>query len=243
MPNRSPQGHISFSRVFGAIVGFIFLVFNLWSFRQNYLLKHSAVGVQGVVIRTSAVRHRGGMAFNVDYAFDAGNRHFEATGQLTSDAYLKLRPGGPIDIRYVSSEPSISETADMSHNKVSLILIGCFGLPISLFILGVNLRKERLPAQYAQRQNLELVEENSGIEEMSSGDMGKTAPVFPDKWIAQPLWDNCRAIEVRDVDDVIIQLRKKNFQIKAEPFSTLFFRMAIAVDPDGDVYIVHQRTL
>ncbi len=149
MPRSSSQQGISFSRVFGAIVGLVFLVFNLWSFRQNYLLKNSAVTAQGVVIRTSAERHRGGMAFSVDYAFDAAGRHFEENGQITSGAYLKLRPGGSIDIRYVSSEPSISETSDMSHNKVSLMLIGLLGIPISLFILAVNFRRERLPAQYA----------------------------------------------------------------------------------------------
>jgi len=217
MPNRSPHGGISFSRVFGAFVGIVFLVFNLWSFRQNYLLKHSGVVIQGVVIRTNVVRHRGGMAYNVDYGFDVANKHYDGTGQTTASAYLKLRPGGPIEIRYVSSDPSISETADMSHNDVSLLLIGLLGIPVSLFILGVNFRREHLPTQYVQALDVDPVEETALIE-LPNGISGiaytmypvsdmkrarrfyeeelglRVAQNFEDRWVEYHLWDNCFAI-------------------------------------------------
>ena len=142
----------SLSRVFGAGIGVAFLFYNLWSFREHYLLKNSGATVQGTVLRTSVMRRKGGMAYNVNYAYDVSEKHYEGEGQISSSAYMKLRPGGPIGISYAASDPSISETSDMSHNNVSLFLIGCLGIPASLIILGVNLRRERLPEQYARAE-------------------------------------------------------------------------------------------
>jgi len=225
MATESHRGGTSLSRLFGAGVGVVFLVFNLWSFRQNYLLKNSGTTTQGTVVSTNMMRRKGGIAYNVEYGFDVAGQHYEGTGQTTSSAFLKLRPGGAIAIRYVSSSPSISETSDMSHNNVSLFLIGLLGIPISLFILGVNLRGERLPAQYSQKQVLNPVIDTAPIE-LPNGISGiaytmypvsdmkrarkfyeqelglKVAQDYGGKWVEYYLWDNCFAIATITGDDL-----------------------------------------
>ncbi len=221
MSSPSDHGGTSLSRVFGAGVGIAFLIYNLWTFREHYLLKNSGATIQGTVISTSVMRRKAGISYNVNYAFDAAGKHFEGTGQTSSGAYLKLRPGGPIQILYVPSDPTISETADMSHNNVSLFLIGVLGIPASLIILGVNLRRERLPEQYARTQamaqsldpdidvaTIELPNGISGIaftmypvtdmkraRKFYEGELGlKVAQNYGDKWIEYYLWDNCFAL-------------------------------------------------
>jgi predicted enzyme related to lactoylglutathione lyase len=214
----------SLSRLLGAGIGVAFLLYNLWSFREHYLLKHSAATVQGIVARTSVMRRKGGIAYNVDYGFDAAGKHYEGEGQISSSAYLKLRPGGPIAIRYVSSDPTISETSEMSHDNVSLFLIGFLGIPAGLIILGVNLRGERLPKQYAQfgdpslsldpfpeGASVELPNGISGIaftmypvidmkraRKFYEEELGlKVAQNYADQWIEYYLWDNCFAITTK----------------------------------------------
>jgi predicted enzyme related to lactoylglutathione lyase len=132
----------SLSRVFGVLLGLAFLILNTWTFREHYLLKHEAVPTQGQVIRTAVQRRKGGISYTIDYAFDAGGRHFEGSGQTSRSAYERLQPGGPIALLYVPSSPSISETTEMSHNNTSLFLSGVLGFPASLFILFLNLRPQ-----------------------------------------------------------------------------------------------------
>jgi len=225
------------------MVGLVFLVFNLWSFRQNYLLKHSGVTVQGIVTRTGIMHRRGGAAYSVDYGFVAAGKHFEGTGQITPAVYLTLRPGGPIGVLYASSDPSISETSDMSHNNVSLLLIGLLGIPISLFILGVNFRLERLPAQYAyeappepdttvETEAIELSDDHSGI------------PYLLRRYYEQEmgLKGGRLSFEVEDVNTFVEQLRKKGVRVKTEPLPTVACRMAVLVDRDGNTFTLYQRT-
>jgi predicted enzyme related to lactoylglutathione lyase len=211
------QNTASISRVFGVLLGAVFLAFNAWTFREHYLLKHDAAAIQGSVIRTSLQRRKGGISYTVDYAFDAGGKHYEDSGQISRKAYAELRPGGPIGLLYVPGSPSISETAEMSHNNTSLFLIGALGFPASLFILFVNLRpKFRSPPKVvvppreraAVAPRIEMPDTIKGIaftlypvtdmaraRRFYEEDLGlKAAHDFRGEWIEYHLWDNCFAI-------------------------------------------------
>ena len=241
MPSGSSHQGISFSRIFGAMVGLVFLVFNLVSFRQNYLLKESGVTIQGVVIRTAVERHRGGMAYSVDYAYDVSGQHFAETGQITAGAYLKLRPGGPIAIRYASSSPSISEPSDMSHNNVSLWLIGLLGFPISLFILGVNFRRERLPAQYAYDAPVEPETRTETISSEWPTEHSGIAYLVRQYYEKELGLKGGRiTFEVDDVDASVSRLREKGVRVKVAPVLISGCRTAVLVDANDNIFTLHQ---
>jgi len=69
MPNESTSEYFAFAGLWRACGARFFLIFQLWSFRQNYLLKHSGVTAQGVVIRTDIMRRRGGAAYQRQLLF------------------------------------------------------------------------------------------------------------------------------------------------------------------------------
>src|SRR5262245_11845485 len=115
----SAKSH-SGGRVFFAIAGFFFLAFNAKSFLEQYLLKHTAVTAQATTLRTEAVRRKGGIAYNVEYQFSLNGRTFDGTGLVTQSTFNSLYPGRPLEIHYVSSNPRINETAEMSHNGAGM---------------------------------------------------------------------------------------------------------------------------
>src|SRR5579872_1087909 len=94
-------------------------------------------------------------------------------------------------------------------------------------------------------------------------DLGlKPAVDYRGEWVEYHLWDNCFALsamtspamkpdanaggsialEVRDVDDWVEELRKKGTRIKVEPFSTRVCRMAVIIDSEGNAVTLHKRT-
>src|SRR5689334_19725236 len=98
-PNpRSPSS--SGPSFFILVLGGVFFLINVWSFRQAYLLKQRGTSVEGVVSRLFILRRKGSLSYNVEYGFEAGGRHFAAAADLSRDSYLALRPGGSIRIRY-----------------------------------------------------------------------------------------------------------------------------------------------
>jgi predicted enzyme related to lactoylglutathione lyase len=211
------QNTSSLSRVFGVLLGLAFLVLNAWTFGEHYLLKHDAVATQGSVLRTTSQRRKAGISYTVDYGFDAGGRHYEGSGQISRSDYERLQPGGPIALFYVPSSPSISETADMSHNNTSLFLTGVLGFPASFFILFINLRPQfrsrpkiaiappdRTPPPLA----VELPNTVQGIAftQYPVSDMARARRFYEEdlglrpshdfggQWIEYHLWDNCFAL-------------------------------------------------
>ena len=142
MPAASRQSGSSLSRLFIAGLGLAFLLMNLSSLRQSYLLKRFGTPGRATVTDTHLTRRRGGNAYNAAYTFDLSGKHYEGSGEVTASTYNSLRPGQSILIRYVPSSPAISESAEMSHNSTGLFIAGVLGLPTSLFILFMAFKKE-----------------------------------------------------------------------------------------------------
>jgi predicted enzyme related to lactoylglutathione lyase len=218
MPPPVHDNKSSASRLFILALGLAFLLFNASTFLQNYLLKHSALPIQATVSSVSIIRHRGGVAYAVEYGFDLSGRHFAGTGLVTQKTFTALQPQGPLWVRYVPSIPSISETVEMSHNDTSLFLTLFVGFPVSLFILFVTFRKPPSPVETAlPLSNQAAQETESPVElpntvkgiafmvypvtdmkrarEFYESDMGlKVARDFRGEWVEYHLWDSCFAI-------------------------------------------------
>jgi predicted enzyme related to lactoylglutathione lyase len=220
MSSASPENPSRSSRFFIGTLGMVFLVFNAWTFREHYLLKHSDAVIRGTVVQVRIMRRKGGLSYNVDYAYDLSGTHYEGSGQASQKAFVLLQPGGPIDIHYVPSDPAISETAEMNHSGTSLFLSAMLGFPVSLFILFAAFRNERRPQLAPPRPDAEDIEdiENTAPVELPNGikgiaftmylvtdmkrarkfyeeDLGlKVARDFRGEWIEYHIWDNCFAI-------------------------------------------------
>lgn len=204
--------------MFGVLLGLVFLAFNAWTFGEHYLLKHQSVPVQGSVLRTAFQRHKGSITYSVDYVFNVSGRHFEGSGGISRDAFVRLQPGSPIALFYVPDSPNISETAEMSHNNTSLFLTGVLGFPASLFILFVNLRPafrqqrpkiiDPLPETPPSSVRIEMPNTVKGIaftvypvtdmaraRQFYEENLGlRVAHDFRGEWIEYHLWDNCFAL-------------------------------------------------
>jgi len=81
------------------------------------------------------------------------------------------------------------------------------------------------------------------------------------KWVEYHLWDNCfalssiagesvkpsadaggsLALEVQDVDEFLLELKKKGTRIKLETFSMPGCRMAVVVDSEGNALTLHSK--
>jgi len=142
MPAASGPSGSSFSRFFIAALGLSFLAMNGVSLRQNYLLKHSGVSGVASVASTFMTRRRGGNAYNATYTFTVAGQTYDGTAEVSPATYYSLRPGQRLAIRYVPSDPTISESAEMSHNGTGLFIVGVLGLPTSLFILWAAFRSK-----------------------------------------------------------------------------------------------------
>ena len=143
MSVESRHGQLSLSNILGGLLGIIFLLYNLWSFADHYRLKESGAVVQAQVTHSSIARRKGGISYNIDYTFDLAGKHYEGAGALSQHTFSTLRIGGPVAVRYVAINPSISEPAEMSHDRASLLLHGAIGIPISFIILFAAFRKEK----------------------------------------------------------------------------------------------------
>jgi len=143
MASRSSQNQTSISNILGGLLGVVFLLYNLLSFADHYRLKENGVTVQAQVTSSSIARRKGGISYNVDYAFDVAGKHYEGAGALTQHTFGTLSIGGPLEVRYASSNPTISEPAEMSHDGASLFLHGVIGIPAGLLILFAAFRKEK----------------------------------------------------------------------------------------------------
>ena len=143
MPAESRQSHLSISTLLGGLLGAVFLLYNVWSFAEHYRLMRTGATLQAQVMRASVARRKGGITYNIEYAFNLEGKPYEGQGQLSQKTFGTLRIGGPIAIRYASRNPTISEPEEMSHDNASLFLYGVVGIPISLFILYVAFRRER----------------------------------------------------------------------------------------------------
>jgi len=289
-PSRdSEERGLSMSNLFGAGFGVVFLLYNSFAFHEHYVLKHDGATAPGTVTDSKVVRRKGGISYTVDYVFNLEGHHYAGSGTLTQQTFGSLRIGGPIDVRYVRSNPSVSETAEMSHEDASLLFHGLVGLPVSLFIIVAALRQKRAPPeQYLRRRDAAtapptapaVIELPHGIQGIAytmypvadmqrarhfyENDLGlRASRDFRGEWVEYNLWDNCFALstmvgdsiksatdagasialEVDDVDALILELKKKGVRIKKEPFSTSVCRMAVILDSEGNVLTLHKRTV
>src|ERR1017187_7305405 len=158
MPAESRQSQLSVSNLLGGLLGVVFLLYNLWSFADHYRLKETGRTIQAQVTRSFVERRKGGLSYKIEYAFDLAGRHYEGAGALSQPTFSQLRIGGPVEVRYAAVNPSISEPAEMSHDRASLFLHGAIGIPISLFILFAAFRKERKQSREDQAHPAPAVE-------------------------------------------------------------------------------------
>ena len=216
MPTSSRHSNSSPS-LFIFIIGVVFFLSNVWSFRQAYLLKHDGATTQGTVTKTYMTRRRGSVTFNAAYTYDVSGKQYEGTADITRGTFLTLRPGGPIALRYSASSPEVSEAGDVSHSDTTLFLTKYLGFPVSLFILILAFRKppgapdEDLapaPDQSAAISALPLPNTVKGIaytmypvtdmkraRKFYEEDLGlKPERDFRGEWVEYHLWDNCFAI-------------------------------------------------
>jgi hypothetical protein len=138
----SRQNQFPISRLLGGLLGIAFFLYNVWSFADHYRLKQTGETLQAQVTRSSVQRRKGGISYNVEYAFGVAGKRYEGEGALSQHTFSTLRIGGPIEVRYASSNPAISEPAEMSHDRASLFLHGAIGIPVGLFILFTAFRRD-----------------------------------------------------------------------------------------------------
>src|ERR1039458_3962481 len=112
MPAESRQSHLSISSLLGGLLGAVFLLYNLWSFADHYRLKETGATIQAQVTRSWVERRKGGLSYKIDYAFDLAGKHYEGAGALSQHTFSTLSIGGPVAVRYVSVNPTISEPAE-----------------------------------------------------------------------------------------------------------------------------------
>jgi len=223
--SRAPSGS-SGPHLFPLAIGTTFLLLNSWWFGQAYLLKHSAVTSPATVSRVYTVRHKGSLSYNVDYAFEIAGRRFEGSGDISREMYLTLRPGGPVEIRYVPANPSISEAAETNHSNTTMFLALLLGFPISIFILIQAFRGQReepgksvepiIDEEFDQPVGIELPNTVQGIaftmypvtdmkraRKFYEEELGlKAARDFRGEWVEYHLWDNCFALTTMGGDAV-----------------------------------------
>src|SRR5580765_5634393 len=120
------------NRILISALGVAFFIFNALSAREQYLLQKSAVPLQATVSRTWVTHRRGGAAYNMAYTYEVSGRPYEGEGMVSQKTFVTRMPGQMIGVRYVPSQPSISETAEMSHTGTSLFVLLGLGLPVSL---------------------------------------------------------------------------------------------------------------
>jgi len=206
----SRQNQFPISRLLGGLLGIVFLLYNLWSFADHYRLKQTGATIQAEVTSSSIARRKGGISYNVEYAFDVAGKRYEGAGSLSQHTFSALRIGGPVEVRYASSNPSISEPAEMSHDRASLFLHGAIGIPVSLLILIAAFRKERKLAweDNARPPTIEISPRVRGIafsmypvtnmkraRKFYEDDLGlRVSANFRGEWIEYHLRDNCFAI-------------------------------------------------
>ena len=104
----SRQSQVPISRLLGGFLGVVFFLYNVWSFADHYRLKQTGATLQAQVTTSSVQRRKGGISYNVEYAFDLAGKHYEGEGALSQHTFSTLRIGGPIEVRYASTNPSIS---------------------------------------------------------------------------------------------------------------------------------------
>ena len=210
MASRSNQSQMSISNILGGLLGVVFLLYNLWSFTDHYRLKETGATVQAQVTRSSVARRKGGISYNIEYAFDLAGKHYEGAGALSQHTFSTLRIGGPVAVRYVAINPSISEPAEMSHDRASLLLHGAIGIPISFIILFAAFRKEKRLSweDSARAPAIEMTPRVRGIaftmypvtdmkraRKFYEEDLGlRVSTNFRGEWIEYHLRDNCFAI-------------------------------------------------
>jgi len=226
MSSESNQRGLPVSSLLGGALGIVFLLYNLWSFADHYRLKQNGATLQARVTSVSIARRKGGISYDVQYAFDVAGKSYEGEGALSQHTFSLLRIGGPLDVRYAATNPSISEPSEMSHDQASLFLHGAIGIPVSLLILFAALRKNQsLPKQY--RRSMAAADEGPPVTiELPHGISGIAFTVYPvidmkrarhfyeeelglrvttnlrDEWVEYHLWDNCFAITTMMKDRV-----------------------------------------
>lgn len=218
MIDTSAHAGTSTSRTLGLAVGFVFLIFNLWTYRQAYLLKHEGMPIQGTVTAAHIVRRKGSVSYNTEYRYNVSGRSYTGTADINRYIYLTLRPEGPVALRYVPSAPDISEAWDMAHSSTTLFLTMALGIPVSLLILILAFRQggrvseklEPLALSEEPVQDRDIVLPNmvKGIafsmypvtdmkraRKFYEEDLGlKVAKDYHGEWIEYYLWENCFAI-------------------------------------------------
>lgn len=197
------------------LIGIALFAFTLWIFLQQYLLKHSGVPVEARVIRTEAVRRKGGMAYNVEYEFEHSRKHYDGSGLVTEQTYYKLRPGDPIQVRCVPSDPAISETVEMSHNDAGMFLAATLGFPVSLALIFLPFFRKSEPLQPVELDLAPIKETRGPLPPIVEGmaftvypvlDMWRARKFYEEylglkearnvrgEWVEYHLWDSCFAI-------------------------------------------------
>jgi predicted enzyme related to lactoylglutathione lyase len=201
-------------------IGATFFLMNAWSFRGAYVLKHEGTPIQGTVARTYIVKHRGSVSYKADYTINISGTPYEGSADITRGTFLAAHPGGPIALRYSPSNPSISESAELSHSATTLFLTEFLGFPVSLFILFLAFRKQprtdEEQMEAASEQNIDLPNTVKGVaftmypvtdmkraRKFYEEDLGlKPEHDVGGKWIEYHLWDSCFAITTMAGDAV-----------------------------------------
>ena len=204
-------------------LGIAFFVFTAWSSWEQHLLQKTAITQQATVSKTWITRRRGGAAYNMAYAFDVLGKRFEGEGLVSQKTYVTRMPGQTIEIRYVPSQPSISETAEMSHNGTSLFVMAGLGIPVSLGMIILPFLKK--PESVGTKRSETVTEDiladpapaESGLKlppmvrgiafmvypvsdmqrarAFYEGGLGlKKVRNFGEEWIEYHLWDTCFAL-------------------------------------------------
>ena len=96
MIDSSAHSGTSTSRTLGLFIGFVFLIFNLWTYRQAYLLKHEGMPIQGTVTEAHMVRRRGSVSYSAEYRYDLSGKSYTGTADMNRAMYLALRLEGPL---------------------------------------------------------------------------------------------------------------------------------------------------
>lgn len=211
MPADSRQSQMSVSALLGGLLGVVFLIYNFWSFADHYRLLKSGATRQAQVTAAKVERRKGGISYVVEYAFDQEGKPYVGSGGLSQQTFGALHLGGPIAIRYASNNPSISEPAEMSHDRASLFLHGLIGIPIGLLMIFAAFRKEQTATghdQILRGAPIEIPPRVRGIaftvypvadmkraRQFYEEDLGlKISENFRGEWIEYHLRDNCFAI-------------------------------------------------
>ncbi|HVO33221.1 MAG TPA: DUF3592 domain-containing protein [Elusimicrobiota bacterium] len=109
--------------------------------RSSKLYADGAIGF-GTVTNLSYSNGKHGPRYRADYRFeDSRHQIYAGSGQISRGSYRALGVGSPISIRFVPSDPAISEPAEFAHTATTVAMDGVC-IPVSFWLLYLALRRK-----------------------------------------------------------------------------------------------------